>query len=59
MLSRVQAFLPQIEASNAILAQADPMLVDIENVAETDDRYIEMVLLICPRFLLEADALDL
>jgi hypothetical protein len=59
VLARVQAFLPQIEASNAILAQADPMSLDIENVAETDNRYIEMVHLICPCFLLEADTLDL
>lgn len=46
MLSRVQAFLPQIEASNAILAQhaeKDPKSVDIEYMGEEVDRYIEMV----------------
>jgi hypothetical protein len=42
-----------------MLAQADPTSLDIENVAETDDRYIEMVHLICPFFLLEADTFDL
>jgi len=41
LLSRVQAFLPQLEASNAILAQADPKSVDIENVPE-GAQYIEM-----------------
>jgi len=41
LLSRVQAFLPQLEASNAILAQADPKSVDIENI-QKDGPYIEM-----------------
>uniref|UniRef100_A0A0W0FB34 Uncharacterized protein n=1 Tax=Moniliophthora roreri TaxID=221103 RepID=A0A0W0FB34_MONRR len=45
LLSRVQAFLPQIEASNAELAQRmemDPKSVDIEHIAEGTERYIEM-----------------
>jgi len=44
LLSRLQAFLPQMEASNATLAQqieADPQSVDIENVAD-DEEIIEM-----------------
>lgn len=46
VLSRVQAFLPQMEASNTILAQrvqADPKSVDIENVEDGMGQYIEMV----------------
>lgn len=45
LLSRVQAFLPQIEASNAILAQqaeSNPESVDIEHIDEDKDQYIEM-----------------
>ncbi|TFK70577.1 hypothetical protein BDN72DRAFT_734183, partial [Pluteus cervinus] len=45
LLSRVQAFLPQIEASNVTLAQqveVDPQSVDIENVDSNAERYIEM-----------------
>ncbi|KAJ3507752.1 hypothetical protein NLJ89_g6128 [Agrocybe chaxingu] len=45
LLSRVQAFLPQLEASNAILSQKmqeDPSSVDIEHISEGIDRYIEM-----------------
>ncbi|KAF8240048.1 hypothetical protein L208DRAFT_1020688, partial [Tricholoma matsutake] len=45
LLSRIQAFLPAFEASNAILAQraqADPKSVDIEHIDEGMDRYIEM-----------------
>ncbi|KZT22682.1 hypothetical protein NEOLEDRAFT_1180758 [Neolentinus lepideus HHB14362 ss-1] len=45
LLSRVQAFLPQLAASNADLesrARADPGSVDIENVAEEAGQYIEM-----------------
>ncbi|KAK0239327.1 hypothetical protein EDD85DRAFT_951528 [Armillaria nabsnona] len=45
LLSRVQAFLPQIEASNAILTQRvelDPKSVDIEHITEGTDQYIEM-----------------
>jgi hypothetical protein len=48
VLSRIHAFLPALEASNAILAQraqADPRSVDIEHVDEGMDQYIEMV---CP-----------
>ncbi|KAJ6588894.1 hypothetical protein B0H19DRAFT_1101839 [Mycena capillaripes] len=44
LLARVQAFLPQIEASNAVLvekASADPHSVDIENV-EGDEEVIQM-----------------
>lgn len=47
VLSRVQAFLPQLEASNKALllrAQEDPSSVDIENVEEDEEHYIEMVL---------------
>lgn len=45
LLSRVQAFLPQMEASNAILtkrAEADPQSVDMEQVEDGAERYIEM-----------------
>lgn len=44
VLSRVQAFLPELAASNAELARRareDPKSVDIENTA-ADERYIEM-----------------
>jgi hypothetical protein len=46
VLGRIQAFLPQLEASNRTLlerAQADPSSVDIENVKDGEGRYIEMV----------------
>ena len=46
VLSRVQAFLPQLEASNAILAQRareDPNSIDIEHIPDGMDQYIEMV----------------
>ena len=43
VLARVRAFLPQMEASNAVLSQAEPKSVDIENVTEADQQYIEMV----------------
>ncbi|PPQ72996.1 hypothetical protein CVT26_014512 [Gymnopilus dilepis] len=45
LLSRVQAFLPQIEASNALLTQRmqeDPASVDIEHISEGSQQYIEM-----------------
>ncbi|KAF8838641.1 hypothetical protein BDN67DRAFT_971286 [Paxillus ammoniavirescens] len=42
LLARVQAFLPTIEASNEALAQKNPEDIDIENVAEHEERYIEM-----------------
>jgi len=45
LLSRVQAFLPQIEASNAHLAQraeTDPDSVNIERIGESMEHYIEM-----------------
>jgi len=45
ILARVQAFLPQLEASNAVLAQqvqVDPSSVDIEHVQQNDTQYIEM-----------------
>ncbi|KAG7094248.1 hypothetical protein E1B28_007853 [Marasmius oreades] len=45
LLSRVQAFLPQMEASNAELTQrmeTDPSSVDIENITEGVNQYIEM-----------------
>ncbi|RDB20626.1 hypothetical protein Hypma_012253 [Hypsizygus marmoreus] len=45
LLSRVQAFLPTLEASNSLLAQrcqADPRSVDIEHVDDGMEEYIEM-----------------
>ncbi|KAG6839285.1 hypothetical protein H0H87_001269, partial [Tephrocybe sp. NHM501043] len=45
LLARVQAFLPALEASNAQLEQqrqADPASVDIENVGDDAERFIEM-----------------
>ena len=53
MLSRVQAFLPELAASNADLlrqAKEDPNSVDIENVDDDQAQYIEMVSL--PTFFL-------
>lgn len=46
VLSRIQAFLPELAASNADLlrrAREDPSSVDIENVGAEEGRYIEMV----------------
>lgn len=45
VLSRVQAFLPQLAASNADIARRakdDPASVDIEKLGN-ENRYIEMV----------------
>ncbi|KAA1479442.1 hypothetical protein DENSPDRAFT_750275, partial [Dentipellis sp. KUC8613] len=42
LLARVQAFLPAFEASNAELAQKDPQSLDIENIGEDEEQYIEM-----------------
>ncbi|KAF7723787.1 hypothetical protein EC973_001700 [Apophysomyces ossiformis] len=42
ILSRVQAFLPQLQAANEELKQQDPSELDIENVEEDDSQYIEM-----------------
>ncbi|KII92996.1 hypothetical protein PLICRDRAFT_35161 [Plicaturopsis crispa FD-325 SS-3] len=45
LLSRVQAFLPQLEASNAALAEKlknDPQSIDIENIADDAEQVIEM-----------------
>ncbi|KAH9896506.1 hypothetical protein C8Q73DRAFT_780236 [Cubamyces lactineus] len=45
LLSRVQAFLPELAASNAELlrrARENPESVDIENIDEDQDQYIEM-----------------
>ncbi|KAL1939238.1 hypothetical protein VTO73DRAFT_10041 [Trametes versicolor] len=45
LLSRIQAFLPELAASNADLlrrAQENPESVDIENVGEDQEQYIEM-----------------
>ncbi|KAI0644038.1 hypothetical protein C8Q79DRAFT_974005 [Trametes meyenii] len=45
LLSRVQAFLPQLAASNAELARRareDPESVDIENLGADEQQYIEM-----------------
>lgn len=52
VLSRVQAFLPRLEASNALLSQRvkeDPSSVDIEHISAGMERYIEMVLPFNPR----------
>ncbi|KAJ7904266.1 hypothetical protein B0H14DRAFT_595194 [Mycena olivaceomarginata] len=43
LLGRVQAFLPQIEASNAALEEKDPHSLDIENT-DGDDKVIQMSL---------------
>ena len=46
VLSRVQAFLPRLEASNVLLAQRvkeDPSSVDIEHISTGMEQYIEMV----------------
>ncbi|KZP15372.1 hypothetical protein FIBSPDRAFT_1048167 [Athelia psychrophila] len=42
LLARVKSFLPQIESSNAALASTDPAALDIENVGEEQEGYIEM-----------------
>ncbi|KJA16415.1 hypothetical protein HYPSUDRAFT_147737 [Hypholoma sublateritium FD-334 SS-4] len=45
LLSRVQAFLPQLEASNALLsqrAQEDPDSINIEHIPKGMEQYIEM-----------------
>ncbi|KAH7887472.1 hypothetical protein F5I97DRAFT_1925921 [Phlebopus sp. FC_14] len=42
LLARVQAFLPSIKASNEDLAQQDPENLNIENIEEDEERYIEM-----------------
>jgi hypothetical protein len=42
VLSRVQAFLPQLKASNALLARRDPKSIDIENVGDEEGQYIQM-----------------
>ncbi|KIY63337.1 hypothetical protein CYLTODRAFT_403395 [Cylindrobasidium torrendii FP15055 ss-10] len=42
LLARVQSFLPQMEASNAMLSDADPSTLDIENISEGAEQYIEM-----------------
>ncbi|KAG2204567.1 uncharacterized protein EV154DRAFT_313463 [Mucor mucedo] len=42
ILSRVQAFLPQLKSANEQLKAADPKSLDIENVEEDDGQYIEM-----------------
>lgn len=42
LLSRVQAFLPTIHASNEALAQQNPEDLDIENIGEDEEHYIEM-----------------
>jgi hypothetical protein len=42
ILSRVQAFLPQMQQANESLERADPAALDIENVNEDEEQYIEM-----------------
>lgn len=44
VLSRVQAFLPQLKSANEELSKADPSKLNIENLEDEDERYIEMVL---------------
>ncbi|KAG6875770.1 hypothetical protein C0992_002446 [Termitomyces sp. T32_za158] len=43
ILSRVQAFLPALEASNALLSSQDPTHIDIEHIDSASGPYIEMV----------------
>ncbi|KAI8072385.1 hypothetical protein BC940DRAFT_292458 [Gongronella butleri] len=42
LLSRLQAFLPQMEAANAQLDAQDKTKLDIENLEDSDGPYIEM-----------------
>ncbi|CED84304.1 Protein of unknown function DUF4598 [Phaffia rhodozyma] len=42
LLSRLQAFLPQIASANEALASRAPEDVDIENVGEGESQYVEM-----------------
>ncbi|ORZ19504.1 hypothetical protein BCR42DRAFT_409901 [Absidia repens] len=42
ILSRVQSFLPQLQAANQQLDAVDPAKLDIENVDEDSEQYIEM-----------------
>jgi hypothetical protein len=42
VLQRVRDFLPQIEASNAALAEEDPRSLDIEEVGVDEEQYIQM-----------------
>lgn len=49
VLSRVQAFLPQIQQANQQLLTKDTSDLNIENVNEDEGQYIEMV---CFFFLL-------
>ncbi|KAG6855739.1 hypothetical protein H0H87_011379 [Tephrocybe sp. NHM501043] len=42
LLSRVHAFLPAIQASNALLSSQDLEKIDIEHVDDSTDHYIEM-----------------
>ncbi|KAI0066735.1 hypothetical protein BV25DRAFT_1912773 [Artomyces pyxidatus] len=39
---RLQAFLPELEASNAQLLQRDPSSIDIEHIEDDDEQYIQM-----------------
>ena len=46
VLARVQAFLPQLEASNTDLlrrARENPESIDIENISDHAESHIEMV----------------
>ncbi|SAM09067.1 hypothetical protein [Absidia glauca] len=42
ILSRVQSFLPQLQAANQQLQSVDPSKLDIENVEDDREQYIEM-----------------
>ncbi|KAF8138772.1 hypothetical protein EV363DRAFT_1314739, partial [Boletus edulis] len=42
VLERVQAFLPAIATSNEALSRQNPEDINIENIPEDEERYIEM-----------------
>ncbi|CAO3634938.1 unnamed protein product [Cunninghamella blakesleeana] len=42
ILSRIQAFLPQIQQANQQLKSVDPKKLDIENIDDDNQQYIEM-----------------
>lgn len=43
MLDRVRAFLPEIAAANAALAEVDSNDINVEYVSDEDDLHVEMV----------------
>lgn len=46
VLDRVRNFLPQLADGNAALSQQPQEMLDIENVGEDQEQYIEMVRLL-------------